>query len=180
MVTRLSLLLLGASSALASPARIARQATVTVTQTVDAPSASSTAWNAGAVVDYPIHSSCNSTERAQLVRGLEEAIKLSQHAKDHILRWGNSSEIYQKYFGNASTGEPIGWFDKVVNGDKAGVIFRCDDPDKNCATQDGNSHRYVCVSGSANISRLGGSLAWQQRNFGNRNLPSLLRSPPSS
>ncbi|KAF2797479.1 zincin [Melanomma pulvis-pyrius CBS 109.77] len=137
---RLSLLLLGASSVLASPARVVRQETVYATQTVAAAAPSSTAWNAGAVSDYPIHSSCNATERAQLTRALGETVKLAQHAKEHILRWGNSSEIYQKYFGNASTGEPIGWFEKVVNGDKAGVIFRCDNPDGNCAQEGWGGH----------------------------------------
>lgn len=132
VLLHLSILLLGASSILASPARVARQETVYITQTLAAPTPTSTAWDVGAVHDYPIHSSCNSTEQAQLKRALGEAITLAQHAKDHILRWGNSSEIYQKYFGNASTGEPIGWFDKVVNGDKAGVLFRCDNPDGNC------------------------------------------------
>jgi len=136
----LSLLLLGASSALASPL-VARQAsessTATPTQAAAIPSA--TPWDAGAVSSYPIHSSCNLTEAAQIAHGLDEAMTLVSHAKDHILRWGNSSEIYQKYFGNASTGEPIGWFDKILNGDKAGILFRCDDPDKNCATQDGKS-----------------------------------------
>ncbi|ORY18250.1 putative peptidase family-domain-containing protein [Clohesyomyces aquaticus] len=47
-----------------------------------------------------------------------------------------AGEIHPIYFGNASTREPIVWFDKVVNGDKAGVLFRCDDPDGNCE-QDG-------------------------------------------
>jgi hypothetical protein len=84
------------------------------------------------VNNYPIHSSCNATERTQLTRALGETMKLAQHAKEHILRWGNSSEIYRKYFGNATTGEPVGWYEKAVNGDKAGIIFRCDDPDGNC------------------------------------------------
>jgi hypothetical protein len=134
----LSILLLGATSVFASPALIRRQETVYVTQTVVAPAPTSTAWNVGAMNEYPIHSSCNATERAQLTRALGETVKLAQHAKEHILRWGNSSEIYQKYFGNATTGEPVGWYEKVVAGDKAGIIFRCDDPDENCS-QDGTS-----------------------------------------
>lgn len=132
MVLHLSLLFLGAAYALASPARVPRQETVTVTQTLSVTVPSSTAWDAGAVPFWPIHESCNRTERAQLERGLGETIKLVNHARDHILRWGNSSEAYQKYFGNAPTGEPIGWFEKVVNGDKAGILFRCDNPDGNC------------------------------------------------
>ncbi|KAF2279793.1 zincin [Westerdykella ornata] len=138
----LSLLCLAASGpAFASPARLARaESTVTVTQTVEAPSPTSTAWNAGAVTEYPIHSSCNHTERAQIKRGLKEAIILAQHAKDHILRWGNSSELYQKYFGAAPSGEAIGWFDKIVNVDKAGILFRCDNPDGNCANEGWAGH----------------------------------------
>jgi hypothetical protein len=132
MALRLSVLLLGASSVLASSALIHRQESVYVTQTVAVSVPTFTAWNAGAVNDYPIHSSCNATERTQLTRALGETMKLAQHAKEHILRWGNSSEIYQKYFGNATTGEPVGWYEKAVNGDKASIIFRCDDPDGNC------------------------------------------------
>ncbi|KAF2014534.1 zincin [Aaosphaeria arxii CBS 175.79] len=141
MAPILSLLLLGASTVIASPARVARQqqsVTVSVTQTAEAPGA--TPWDQGAVREYPIHSSCNHTERAQIARGLQETIILSQHAKDHINRWGNSSDIYVKYFGNASTGSVTGWYDKIVNGDKAGILFRCDNPDGNCAQEGWAGH----------------------------------------
>ncbi|KAL2063755.1 hypothetical protein VTL71DRAFT_5560 [Oculimacula yallundae] len=95
------------------------------------------AWNEGATNDYTIHVSCNATERAQLQRALNESTTLAQHAKDHIMRFGNSSETYVKYFGNSSTtAEPAGWFDKLITGDKSGVIFRCDDIDDKCS-QDG-------------------------------------------
>lgn len=91
------------------------------------------AWDAGAVTSYPIHSSCNATQRAQIAAGLNETILLAEHAKEHILRWGNSSELYQKYFGQLPPYEAIGAFDQVVNGDKGAVLFRCDNPDGNCA-----------------------------------------------
>lgn len=132
MVAIRSSVLLFAASAVASPALLPREATVTVTEVTSAPAATSTPWNAGAVDAFPIHSSCNATEAAQIKKGLEETLTLVRHARDHILRWGNSSEIYQKYFSNASTGEPIGWYSKIADGDKAGVLFRCDNPDGNC------------------------------------------------
>lgn len=90
-------------------------------------------WNEGAVIDYPIHVSCNATEQAQLKRAFSESITLAQHAKDHIMRFGKSSDIYIKYFGEKSaTAEPAGWFDKVINSDKSGMLFRCDDVDNKC------------------------------------------------
>jgi hypothetical protein len=134
MVRFTSLMLFGAAAVSASPL-VARQAT-TVAVTADPAAATSTAWDVGAVHQYPIHASCNASQHQYIRNGLDEAMTISRQARDHILRWGNSSAIYQKYFGNASTGEPIGWFTKVVDGDKNGVIFRCDDPDQNCATQD--------------------------------------------
>ena len=93
------------------------------------------AWDAGAVNQYTIHESCNSTQAAQIADGLREAVELAEHAKDHILRWGNSSELYRKYFGNDPPYAAIGSYDIVVNGDKTGVIFRCDNPDGNCAQE---------------------------------------------
>ncbi|KAK5084218.1 Prenylated Rab acceptor protein 1 [Lithohypha guttulata] len=90
------------------------------------------AWDAGAVSAYPIHSSCNATQRAQIAAGLNETILLADHAKQHVLRWGNSSELYQKYFGELPPYEVIGALDIIVNGDKSGVLFRCDNPDGNC------------------------------------------------
>jgi hypothetical protein len=94
-------------------------------------------WSKGAVNQYEIHQSCNATETALLRQALTETEILAAHARDHIQRFGNSSSYFTKYFGRASTAEPAGWYDRLVNADKSGVLFRCDDPDQNCATQDG-------------------------------------------
>ncbi|KAI0385562.1 major allergen Asp F2 [Hypomontagnella monticulosa] len=111
-----------------------RQDAVTVTQTVSSSTPAPTPynWAAGATEQYPIHSSCNATERALLSRGLGDAIKLAEHAKQHVLRFGNSSDFYVKYFGTAPTGEVIGWYDRIVSADRGGIWFRCDDIDGNC------------------------------------------------
>lgn len=93
-------------------------------------------WDSGMTRAYPIHQSCNSTETALLEQAFAEMAVLAAHARDHILRFGNSSSFFTKYFGKATTGEPAGWLDKIVNGDKSGVLFRCDDIDGNC-WQDG-------------------------------------------
>ncbi|OJD37900.1 major allergen asp f2 [Diplodia corticola] len=125
--------------AFAANARARREIVVTVTETVTGSNPAAATpydWAAGATKDYPIHPSCNATERALLTKGLNEAIKLAQHAKEHILRFGNSSAFYTKYFGDAPTGEPIGWYDRIVSADRGGIWFRCDDIDGNCH-QDG-------------------------------------------
>ncbi|KAI1445755.1 major allergen Asp F2 [Annulohypoxylon stygium] len=115
-----------------------RQDSATVTQTITAltPEPTSYNWAAGKTERYPIHTSCNATERSLLSRGLGDAIKLADHAKNHILRFGNSSAFYTKYFGTAPTAEVIGWYDRIVSADRGGIWFRCDDIDGNCH-QDG-------------------------------------------
>lgn len=129
MVAHLSLLLLGASAALASPVA-SPPSLAKATEAVAAPAPK--AWDDGAVRDYPIHASCNATQHAYIKKGLEETLLLCGQARDHILRWGNSSDIYRKYFGDAPTGEPLGWYTKIVDGDKSDVLFRCDNVDGNC------------------------------------------------
>lgn len=89
-------------------------------------------WNAGAVTEWPI-SGCNASERYQLEQGLAEAVQLAEHAKAHIARWGNSSAVYRKWFGNRPTVEALGSYDVIINGDRGDTLFRCDDPDGNCA-----------------------------------------------
>jgi hypothetical protein len=89
------------------------------------------------VKPFPIHASCNITLRRQLERGLDETVQLARHAKQHLLLHGHDSPFVRKYFGNWSTATAIGWYDRVALADKTGMLFRCDDPDRNCATQDG-------------------------------------------
>ncbi|ELR07227.1 hypothetical protein VC83_01361 [Pseudogymnoascus destructans] len=92
-------------------------------------------WSSGYVSQFVIHPSCNSTERHEITSGLEQAVTIAKHAKEHILIHRNSSKVFQKYFGQGPTGPVIGWLDKIATANRAGIIFRCDDPDKNCATQ---------------------------------------------
>lgn len=124
------------SGAIASPIS---GRTEPVSQTSTAAHSSSTPdvydWSSGWSKTYPIHSSCNATLRHQLADGLDDLVQLAQHAKDHLLRFGSKSEFVQKYFGNASTSAPIGWYDRVITADKTKMLFRCDDPDGNCVTQ---------------------------------------------
>ncbi|MBE3041546.1 hypothetical protein IMZ48_02995 [Candidatus Bathyarchaeota archaeon] len=86
---------------------------------------------------FPIHESCNATLSAQLSRALDETAVLARHAKEHLLRWGGTSPIVQKYFGNGTTSTPIGWYERIVSADRGSIVFRCDDPDGNCASQNG-------------------------------------------
>ncbi|KAI1339354.1 Metalloprotease [Xylariaceae sp. FL0016] len=132
-----AILVLGASLTNAVNVRNRReQVTVTETASYSLPEPTSYNWAAGTTNAFPIHSSCNATERALLSKGLEDAVKLASHAKAHILRFSNSSEFYTKYFGDAPTAEVVGWYDRLVSGDRGDIWFRCDDIDGNCH-QDG-------------------------------------------
>ncbi|KAL8975936.1 MAG: hypothetical protein Q9205_007964 [Flavoplaca limonia] len=102
--------------------------------------AAAAAWDEGATHDFVIHESCNSTEMIQLRKGLADAVILADHAKHHILRYGNSSDHYRKYFGDAPSGEAIGHYERVINGDKGNALFRCDNPDGNCEQPEWGGH----------------------------------------
>ncbi|KAK4186925.1 putative peptidase domain-containing protein [Podospora australis] len=86
---------------------------------------------------FPIHKSCNSTLSRQLSRAFEETVELATHARDHLLKYGASSPFAKKYFGGNTTVTPLGIFSRVASADRGNMTFRCDDPDKNCATQEG-------------------------------------------
>ncbi|KAK7947888.1 uncharacterized protein PG986_008774 [Apiospora aurea] len=132
--------LLSSSPASAGPVQ-RRQETVTQTVTASAPSAPTPwTWNAGGSQTWPIHESCNATERALLKKGLDDAATLAAHAKDHVLRFGNSSDLFQKYFGMAPSAEVVGWYDKIANGDRSRFKFRCDNVDGNCVLPGWGGH----------------------------------------
>ena len=124
-------------------------------------SSSNAPWDAGATTQFPIHPSCNATQRRQIEQGLNETVELAAHAKAHILRWGNESDIYQKYFGNRPSVEPIGAFELIVKGNRD-VLFRCDNPDGNCQIEGEFYHktpsRFFFIQ-SIDISRLCRTLA---------------------
>ncbi|KAF4552105.1 Peptidase-like protein [Elsinoe fawcettii] len=122
------------SLALSQLAAAAPQAIQYVTVTASAAATTPTGyqWNVGTRTDFPIHSSCNATERALLTKGLNDARAMAQQAKDHILLRGSDDAHVQKYFGNASTAEAVGWYDRIINADKTPNWFRCDDPDDKC------------------------------------------------
>lgn len=90
------------------------------------------AWDPVWNQDYEIHSSCNATKLNQLTQAFTETKLLAEHAKEHTLRFGNSSEFYRRYFGNAPTGEVVGIYENVISSNKTGILFRCDDIDGNC------------------------------------------------
>lgn len=156
----------------------------TTTTTAAATSESTSTWDftSGAITKFPIHASCNATLRRQLERALDETVTLASHARAHILRWGGASPFVQKYFGNGSaTATPLGWYTRVAEADRGYMTFRCDDPDRNCATQEGMSSVCSRVSrergkltwGHLTV-RMGGTLAWHERDAGDGHLPAVV------
>lgn len=121
-----------------------RAATPSLTVPAPTDPASKTApkWAEGWQLAFPIHESCNSSLKAELQQALDETVQLAQHARDHLLRWGKESKFAKQYFGNFSTAHAVGWYDRIAAADKSALLFRCDDPDQNCATQKGWAGHY--------------------------------------
>ncbi|WWC68253.1 uncharacterized protein I206_102176 [Kwoniella pini CBS 10737] len=71
-----------------------------------------TAWKDGASDSFCIwRDSCNTTQSELIGEGLAQAMKLVEHGRDHLRRFGNDS-YFQRWFGNIS--------------------FTCDDLDSLC------------------------------------------------
>lgn len=119
-------LLFSASIAAAAPAFVVEYHSNSTTTEI------SFEWDSFWNQDFEIHKSCNVTQTNQLTQAFAETKILAEHAKEHTLRFGNSSEFYQRYFGNAPTGEVVGIYENVISANKTGVLFRCDDVDGNC------------------------------------------------
>lgn len=114
---------------------------------VESSETSTYSWDANWYKDFPIHSSCNRTKFNQLQQAFKETKELAAHARDHTLRYGNESNFFIKYFGNSPSGEVVGWFANIVDQDKTGILFRCDDIDENCH-QDGWAGHWRGENGS--------------------------------
>lgn len=86
---RVSTFLLGASlHALHTAALpvVVSESPVTATSpavAIPSPSALAHDWSAGYTSEFTIHQSCNATERKEIALGLEQAVALARHAKDH-------------------------------------------------------------------------------------------------
>ena len=123
------LAVLSASVASPMPHLVQRQQ---ATVTVSGMSATSYPQPAFSIEGFPIHGSCNGTERSQLQRALGDTIKLAQTAAQYVYKHGNSSQLFTKYFGTSPTAEVIDWYEKVLYANRDGILFRCDDIDNNC------------------------------------------------
>lgn len=145
MKTQGLLVALAATGLTASPLATEKGTPTAITGTpTSTPKPEAYNWADGWQASFPIHSSCNSTLRSQLQVALDDAVQLAQHARNHLLRFGSKSEMVQKYFGNGTLAEPIGWYDRIVAADKGAMTFRCDDPDGNCAGLPSKCSRRTC------------------------------------
>lgn len=65
--------------------------------------------------DFPIHESCDASQRMQLERGLFDMKRLCRTAADHILEFGNQSSLFTTYFGEgADPAVPLGIFERLL------------------------------------------------------------------
>ncbi|GAA5852418.1 hypothetical protein JCM8547_006775 [Rhodosporidiobolus lusitaniae] len=87
--------------------------------------ATPSSWYAGAHKAFTAHPSCNATEKRLIGDGLDEALMLAGQARAHLRRYGNDT-IFQAWFGNETDSNTLlGLYDRLVDGDKTGLTFRC-------------------------------------------------------
>lgn len=70
--------------------------------------------------EIPIHASCNASQAMQLRRGIFDTKRLAREAADHLFKHGNTSELFQTYFGSAADpAVPIGIYERILEVDTA-------------------------------------------------------------
>jgi hypothetical protein len=131
LFTYTSLLALLPTIILAIPTSLTRRYTRDNSANSQSPAAAWAAANS-ATTEWTIHPSCNNSEVIQLRKHLDDVATVAEHAIDHILRFGNSSELFVKWFGTAPTAAPIGWYERLLGAERGSFQFRCDDPDSFC------------------------------------------------
>ncbi|BEI80817.1 hypothetical protein CcaverHIS002_0113460 [Cutaneotrichosporon cavernicola] len=86
------------------------------------------------VEDIAIHESCTPPQHRMIGQGLKEALEVAAFAKDYIATNGPSDPVFKLYFGEKKEAYPaaMGAYDVLLDSNKDGLLFRCDDPDGNC------------------------------------------------
>jgi len=97
---------------------------------------------------FPIHPSCNATSHRVLSSALWETVAIARSAKEYLLDKGSDPPIVQKYFGTGPTAIPIGIYERIIAANHDGMLFRCDDIDGNCVSQEGQSSQLLTPSNS--------------------------------
>lgn len=96
-------------------------------------------WAAGGSNQYHVDASCNATQRRLIGEGLAEAATLVKHARAHIRRFGNDT-VFTEYFGvKADSNQVLGAYDRLIEGDKTGINFTCEDVADLCNSTYGGS-----------------------------------------
>ncbi|KAI5478172.1 hypothetical protein MNV49_005339 [Pseudohyphozyma bogoriensis] len=99
-------------------------------------------WSAGGSNNYTADDSCDITQKRLIGDGLSEALTLLDHARAHLRRFGNDT-IFTDWFGkDADPNTALGLYDRLVDGDKSNLVFRCDDVSNLC-----NSSTYGVIPG---------------------------------
>ncbi|GAA5984855.1 hypothetical protein JCM5350_002584 [Sporobolomyces pararoseus] len=65
-----------------------------------------------------IHESCDAGQAHFIQAGLDDMNLLAKHAYERILKYGETDELYIKYFGNASSATAAGFYAQLLYGNK--------------------------------------------------------------
>lgn len=80
-----------------------------------------------------IHQTCNETNARMLNAVFADSLEATAYAKNRLLDYGVEDVFYERWFGNGSAFSVMGVLDQLMESNKSGVIFRCDDADGLCA-----------------------------------------------
>jgi hypothetical protein len=83
-------------------------------------------------ITFPYAENCNATQMKYIDKYYQDMLEVSSIAREHLIQNG-TDEIFEHWFGQGNLLTVLGVIDNIVQGDKAGVLYRCDDIDGGCA-----------------------------------------------
>lgn len=76
--------------------------------------------HASILADFPVHESCNASQALQIRSGLEDMNILLRSATNHLLRFGQNSDLFELYFGkDADPAIPLGYYTRILSVSRA-------------------------------------------------------------
>ncbi|KAG0675808.1 hypothetical protein C6P40_001548 [Pichia californica] len=84
-------------------------------------------------ITYPSIENCNATQTKMINKYYQDLLEVASTVRDHLINEGVDDTFIHWFGENGNPVAVLGFIDNIVQGNKDGVLYRCDDIDGTCA-----------------------------------------------